>query len=118
MPPPLDTWACALAAVGWSQTGGRPMRSSWPARLLPTVTCLAEGAWLAVVYAAIQVVTGHPPEIGPLELALLAGVGMAWARRNGWRSRVPEAIGLPILAVLGGALGWVLDPTVRHLLVE
>jgi hypothetical protein len=94
------------------------MRSSWPAKLLPTLACLAEGAWLAVVYAAIQVATAHQPQIGPLELALLAGMGMAWARRSGWRSPLPEAAGLPLLAVLGGAMGWILDPTVRHLLVE
>jgi hypothetical protein len=94
------------------------MRSSWPARLLVVLQATAEGGWLAVVYAASQVATGHEPRIGPLELAVLAGMGMAWARRSRWRSPAAEAIGLPLLVVLGGATGWFLDPTVRSLLVD
>ena len=93
------------------------MRSSWPARLLPVFQALAEGGWLAVVYAAIQVATGDEPRVGVLELALLAGAGMAWARRRRWRSPVVEAAGLPLLALAGGAAGWFLDPAVRVALV-
>src|ERR1700730_2256260 len=94
------------------------MRSSWPGRLLPVLQALAEGGWLAVVYAALEVAAGQQPRLGPLELAMLAGLGMAWARRRRWRSRVPEAVGLPLLALLGAAAGWFLDPTVRGLLVD
>ncbi len=93
------------------------MRSSWPARLLPVFQALAEGGWLAVAYAAIQVATGDEPRVGVLELALLAGAGMAWARRHRWRSPVVEAAGLPLLALAGGAAGWFLDPAVRVALV-
>jgi Domain of unknown function (DUF4129) len=94
------------------------MRSSWPARLLVILQATAEGGWIAVVYSAIQVATGHEPRIGPLELAVLAGMGMAWARRRRWRTPAAEAVGLPLLVVLGGATGWFLDPTVRSLLVD
>ncbi|MGZ6373059.1 MAG: DUF4129 domain-containing protein [Candidatus Limnocylindria bacterium] len=94
------------------------MRSSWPGRLLVVLQVLAEGGWLAVVYAAAQVATGDEPRVGPLELALLAGVGMAWARRRRWRLPAVEAVGLPLLALVGGAIGWFLDPTVRGLIVD
>ena len=47
------------------------MRSSWPVRfLLPTVQVLAEGGWLAVVYAAVQAFSGTVPRVGPIELAI------------------------------------------------
>lgn len=95
------------------------MRSSWPVRfLLPTVQVLAEGGWLAVVYAALQAFSGSIPRIGPLELALLAWVGLAWGRRRRWQGPGAEAIGLPVLMVVGGAIGWLLAPEVRSLLVH
>lgn len=95
------------------------MRSSWPARvLLPAVQILAEGGWLAVVYAALQAFAGETPRIGPLELALLAWIGLAWGRRSRWNSAAAEAVGLPALMLAGGAVGWLLDPEVRGLLVD
>ncbi len=95
------------------------MRSSWPVRfLLPTVQVLAEGGWLAVVYAGLQAFSGDTPRVGPLELALLAWIGLAWGRRSRWTSAGAEAIGLPGLMLLGGAIGWVLAPEVRVLLVN
>lgn len=93
------------------------MRSNWPARLLPPLQVLAEGGWIAALYAAVQAVTGSYPRMGPIELAILAAVGMAWARRSRWRSEAPEAIGLPVLVLLGGAAGWFLAPDVRADLV-
>jgi hypothetical protein len=89
-----------------------------PSRLLPLVQCLAEGGWLAVVAAAVQALFGEPPIIGPLELAILAGIGMAWARRRRWRTAAWEALGLPAIAVAAGTLGWLLAPEVRIALVE
>jgi hypothetical protein len=53
-----------------------------PSRMLPVVQCLAEGGLLAVVAAALQALFGEVPIIGPLEFAILAGAGMAWARRS------------------------------------
>lgn len=95
------------------------MRSPWPVRfLLPTVQVLAEGGWLAVVYAALQAFSGGIPRVGPLELALLAWMGLAWGRRTGWQSAGAEAIGLPALMLVGGAVGWLLAPEVRTLLVQ
>ena len=95
------------------------MRSSWPVRiLLPAVQVLAEGGWLAVAYAALQAFSGEIPRIGPLELALLAWIGLGWGRRSRWTSAAAEAVGLPALMLLGGAVGWVLAPEVRSLLVH
>jgi len=90
------------------------MRSPWPARvLLPAAQALAEGSWLAVVYAAVQAATGQFPWIGPLEFGVMAGAGMAWGRRRRWRSATVEALGLPLLALAAGAFCWLLDPLVR-----
>jgi hypothetical protein len=95
------------------------MRSSWAANvLLPTAQVLAEGAWLAVFYAALQALSGQPVWMGPLELAVMAWAGMAWGRRRRWRSPAAEALGLPILALAAGAFGWMLDPQVRLSLVQ
>lgn len=91
------------------------MRSSWASRvLLPATQVVAEGSWLAVCYAALQAVSGDPVRLGPLELALLAWAGMAWGRRGAWRSPAAEALGLPLLALVAGAAGWLLDPVVRQ----
>jgi len=79
---------------------------------------LAEGSWLAVVYAALQALAGEPTWIGPVEIALVAWAGLAWGRRRRWTSPTAEALGLPLLAVVAGAFGWLLDPHVRTLLVE
>jgi len=77
------------------------MRSPWPARvLLPAAQALAEGSWLAVVYAALQAATGQFPWIGPLEFGVMASAGMAWGRRKRWRSPAAEALGLPLLALV------------------
>ena len=90
------------------------MRSPWPARvLLPAAQALAEGSWLAVVYAALQAALGEFPWIGPLEFGVMAGFGMAWGRRRRWRSATAEALGLPLLALAAGAFCWLLDPAVR-----
>lgn len=95
------------------------MRSSWAARvLLPATQVLAEGGWLAVAYAAVQVLGHQTPRIGPIELALLAWAGMAWARRRRWHSQLPELLGLPVLALLGAAIGWILAPEVRGALLD
>jgi hypothetical protein len=95
------------------------MRSSWPARvLLPAAQLLAEGGWLAVVYAALQALAGETPRLGPLELSLLAWIGLGWGRRKRWTGPLAEAVGLPLLALLGGVVGWLLDPQVRSLLLD
>jgi hypothetical protein len=90
------------------------MKSPWPARvLLPTAQVLAEGSWLAVLYAALQATTGEVAMMGPVELGAMAWAGMAWGRRRRWTSAGAEAVGLPLLALLAGGFGWLLDPDVR-----
>ncbi|HET6744793.1 MAG TPA: DUF4129 domain-containing protein [Candidatus Limnocylindria bacterium] len=74
---------------------------------------LAEGSWLAVLYAALQAIGGQVAWMGPVELGVMAWAGMAWGRRRRWSSPVAEAIGLPLLALAAGAFGWLLDPAVR-----
>lgn len=94
------------------------MQSSWPSRfLLPAAQVLAEGSWLAVTYAALQALTGEAAWMGPLELSIFAWAGMAWGRRRSWRSPAVEALGLPVLAVVAGMLGWMIDPGVRQALI-
>ncbi|HYM52015.1 MAG TPA: DUF4129 domain-containing protein [Candidatus Dormibacteraeota bacterium] len=95
------------------------MRSSWAAnRLLPTLQVVAEGSWLAVVYAALQALAGAPAWLGPIELGVMAWAGMAWGRRRRWTSPAAEALGLPLLALAAGAIGWLLAPEVRSLLAD
>ena len=89
-----------------------------PSRLLPVAQCLAEGGLLAVVAAALQALAGEVPIIGPFEFAILAGIGMAWARRTRWRTPVWEAFGLPFLIVGAGTICWLLAPEVRVALAE
>jgi hypothetical protein len=95
------------------------VRSSWAVRaLLPAAQLVAEGGWLAVAYAAAQAVSQQTPQVGPLELALLAGVGMAWTRRRHLLGPAADAFGLPLLALIGGAAGWFLAPEVRGALLD
>ena len=95
-----------------------PPKPPGPSRLLPVVQCLAEGGLLAVFAAAVQALFGEVPTIGPFEFAILAGAGMAWARRHRWRGPLGEAFGLPFLAIGAGALTWILAPEVRIALLS
>lgn len=95
----------------------RRRRSDGRSRLLPVLQALADGAWLAVAYAALQALSGHLPIVGPLELALLAGIGIAWSRRR-WTSPSGELVGGIAIVAIGGALTWFLDPAVRVALLR
>jgi hypothetical protein len=95
------------------------MRSSWPVRiLLPAAQTLAEGSWLAVLYAALQASAKEIPYLGPLELWPLVLAGTAWGRRRRGTSSRLGALALPLLAILIGAFGWTLSPAVRVALGE
>lgn len=95
------------------------MRSSWSVRLLqPAAQAVAEGSWLAVLYAAVQAAGGELAHLGPLELGGLVMAGTAWSRRKRWRSPLALAIGLPLLVLLCGVFGWLLDPDVRAAVIE
>ena len=64
------------------------MRSSWPADrlvgwLLPILAILAEGAWLTVVYVAVETtIDGRVPILGTFELAAAAGLAALAVRRG------------------------------------
>lgn len=81
--------------------------------LLPLSAIVAEGALLAVVYAAVQTTIDHrPPLLGTLELSAAAGIA-ALAVRRGWLD--PDEQLLPFLALLAGLglVGWTWDAAVR-----
>ena len=95
------------------------MQSPWHLRiLLPAARALAEGSWLAVAYAALQALAHDVAHVGPLELCALVGGGMAWGRRRRWTSGTGGVVGLPLLMLLAGMLGWLLDQNVRASLLD
>ena len=95
------------------------MRSSWPVRvLLPATQALAEGSWLALLYAALQAASHEVAYLGPLELGALVIAGTAWGRRNRWTSPRADTISLTLLVLLCGVFGWLLAQPVRVALIE
>jgi len=98
------------------------MRSSWPADrfagwVVPTLAIVAEGAFLAVVYVAVQAaIEGRGPLLGVLELSVATGL-VAFAVHRRWID--PDDDPLPFLAVLGvlGLVGWGWDAEVRRLVI-
>ena len=93
------------------------MPSSWRADgLLTLLALVAEGAWLAVVYAAVQVVIGgQAPLLGTFELTIAAAVAALLARRG-----VLDPDGRPLTffaaTVAAGVVGWLVSPDPRELL--
>ena len=91
------------------------MLSSWRADGLLTVLALvAEGAWLAVVYAAVQVVVGgQRPLIGTFELTIAAAAAALMARRGVLN---PDERPLTFFAatVAVGMVGWLISPEARQ----
>lgn len=91
------------------------MPSSWRADSLLTVLALvAEGAWLAVVYAAVQVVVGgQRPLIGTFELTIAAAAAALLARRG---VLDPDQRPLTFFAatVAAGVAGWLISPEARQ----
>jgi hypothetical protein len=98
------------------------MRSSWPADrlvgwILPLLAILAEGAWLTVVYVAVETtIDGRPPILGTFELAAAAGLAALAVRRGLLR---PDDNPFTFFAVVVGfgAAGWLWDDRVRSLVV-
>lgn len=99
------------------------MRSSWRAErmigwLLPVLAILAEGAWLAVVYVAVETaVAGRVPLLGPLELAVAAGAA-AVAVRRGWLQPDDRPMTFFVILLGIGAIGWLWDANARSLVAE
>ena len=98
------------------------MRSSWPADrivgwLLPVLAILAEGAWLTVVYVAVEAtIDGRTPLLGTFELAAVAGLAAVVVRR-GWLHPDDNPLTFFGLLVGIGAVGWLWDDRVRALLL-
>ena len=98
------------------------MRSWWLAdrrrlvgALLPVLAIVAEGAWLAVVYVAVETaIDGRAPLLGTLELSAAAGAA-AVAVHRGWLR--PDERPLTFFAALAacGALGWLWSADARDL---
>lgn len=93
------------------------MRWSWRADGLLTVLALvAEGAWLAVVYAAVQVVIGgQRPLLGTFELTIAAAAAALLARR-GLLDPDERPITFFAATVLAGVAGWLMSSEARELL--
>lgn len=80
--------------------------------LLPTAaTASAEGAWIAVVYAALQLgVARGQLVLSPWAFATAAWVGIVAGRRIRGRAAPTMTVGF---AVAAGLAGWLADPTAR-----
>ncbi len=83
--------------------------------VVPALDAVVEGAWIALVYASIQVGLAHGPAVlGTLAFVVAAGAGVTWARAARGRAAGPWA-GV-LLAIAFGAAGWLADPAVRDAL--
>ena len=72
-------------------------------RVVPLLDALAEGAWIAVLGAGIDLgQTGRIGGWGPLPYAVAAGLSIAWTRRRRWPLPTVTFLGLLALAVGGG----------------
>jgi hypothetical protein len=93
------------------------MRWSWRADGLLTVLALvAEGAWLAVVYAAVQVaIGGQVPLLGTFELTIAAAAAALLAR-HGLLDPDERPLTFFAATVAAGVVGWLVSPDVRELL--
>jgi hypothetical protein len=87
--------------------GGRALE--W---LAPALAAVAEGAWVAAVYAVVQAASHVPAILGPAGMALAAGSGMVIARR--WGPELGDRWPRTALALVGlaGAAGWIASPAV------
>jgi len=95
----------------------RPDRPSFLAALPAMATAIAEGAWLAVVSAAFASVPGtQSQEPGLLTLAVVAGIGLAIARRG--RQLAHWNFVVLFVALVAGGLGWLVDDGARNSLLS
>jgi Domain of unknown function (DUF4129) len=98
------------------------MRSFWPTDraigwLLPVLAIVAEGAFLAVIYVAIETtIDNRPPLLGTFELAAAAGVAALAVSRRWIDPDLDAGRFLALLAVLG-LVGWMWDDRVRTLVL-
>jgi hypothetical protein len=86
--------------------------------LLPSVaTAIAEGAWIAVVYGALQFgVSGRAGTIGPWTFIAIAAAGMFIVRVA--PSGRAHSTAVAALVVGAAIAGWVSDPAVRAIAAD
>ena len=98
------------------------MRSSWRADrlvgwLLPVLAIVAEGAWLTVIYVAVETtIDGRAPILGTFELAAAAGLA-ALAVRYGLLRPDDSPLTFFGVVIAFGAVGWLWDDRVRSLVM-
>lgn len=91
----------------WRADPGREVLGLLPAACVAA----AEGAWVVIVYAAVQLrSTGQPLYLGLWEFVVAAACGLIASRAVGGRSARPVAALVVLLAALAG---WLSDPTAR-----
>ena len=84
------------------------LRSASPGLIRVGLRLLAEGAWLSVVYAAVAVVGDRRvPGLGPLEMAVIVGLGAFIATRTHQLPGVGAVLLVGAVAVTGVG-GWLL----------
>ncbi len=95
------------------RTAGGRLMDALPA----TLSAIAEGAWVAAVYAVVQAAAHGPTPLGPAPLALAAAAGLVIARRwgPGLGERWPR-VALAMVAA-AGAVGWLAEPSAIRALV-
>jgi hypothetical protein len=87
--------------------------------LLPTaLAVIAEAAWVAIVAGLLQAFTRHPPALGYPWFVAAAVAGLVAARLLEPRAGGSWPAVVAALALLTGALGWLLAPEVRAILAE
>jgi len=83
--------------------------------VVPSLDAVVEGAWVSLVYVAIQLGPVHGDAVlGPAAFVVAAAVGVAWAR---WVQRADRHVrwGWTIwaIALAAGIGGWLCDPATR-----
>ena len=85
--------------------------------LLPTaLAVIAEAAWVAIVAGLLQAFTRHPPVLGYPWFLAAAVAGLVAARVLEARAGGSWPAVVAALAILTGALGWLVAPEVRAIL--
>ena len=102
-------------AAGAHAGAARRILLDLPPALLALV---AEGAWIGVVYLLVQTARGEAIVLGPLSLAVFAGLGLVVARR--FDDRIAGAWVWAVLAMVAAAAvtGWLLADPVRAALLR
>ncbi|MGH2429923.1 MAG: DUF4129 domain-containing protein [Candidatus Limnocylindria bacterium] len=85
--------------------------------LLPILALVAEGAWLTVVYVAVETAIDiREPLLGTFEFTVVAGIA-ALAVRRGWLHPDEDVIAFLVAVVAAGMVGWLWDAQARELVL-